>query len=311
MNKKLSISVPYQIVAKFGPDARGDNGKDEVRYLCPECQYRHGSPDTKGKLYINTKTFKYHCFRCGYSGQIGKEALNPDHVYQENEEQDLTDLVHEIDEVENGKDRFQLKIPLAKVGENDKAVKYLLDRGFTTDQMEYYDMRTGNLNCEFGRIIIPNEVKKLVYTDFYSARTYIGQVPKYHNPRVEKSDIVFNLFRIKENSPIIVVEGALTAIAAGYHAVATLGKTMSKNQASQIVAKNPSVIYLNYDYNAEEYSHNACRLLRSLSPDIPIYEVIMTDDRDAADLTHEEYTECLNRAKLYNPLYEDLMGLIN
>lgn len=313
MKRSISISIPYQIIAMFGPDPCGDNGKDEVIYYCPECISRHGSPDTKGKLYVNTKTLKYHCFRCDYKGQIGRHVkIDYDKIYEEDKDNlEVEELIKDINIINYGQDLFDLKIPIDKVFESKEATEYLFKRGFTEKQLEYYDMRVGNLNQEFGRIIIPNQVKKQVYTDFYSARTYIDQKPKYHNPGKEKSKIIFNLFRQPEDNPIIIVEGALTAIAAGYHAVATLGKTITREQASQIFEKHPSKIYVNYDYGAESFAENACKLLKSMKPDVPIYNVLMKDDRDAADLSYEEYVKCLESAQEYIPMYNEIYNLIN
>ncbi len=302
----LGITVPYKILAVFGPNPMRGNGKDEIRYYCPKCIERKGTPDHKGKLYVNVNNLKFNCFRCGYKGQLREVKVDDNKVYEEEKTIDRSDLIEKLSSVISSPSTFNLKIPIEKVTENQTATQYLLDRGFTYEQMKYYDMRVGNINNEFGRIIIPNQVSKLVYTDFYSARTYINQVPKYHNPGKEKSKIVFNLHRIKEGSPIIVVEGALTAVAAGYHAVATLGKTMTKDQASLIIMKHPSVIFLNYDFGAEKNSEDACKLLYSMAPDIPIMEVLMPDDRDAADLSHKEYTERLANATKFDPLLRKL-----
>lgn len=305
------LSIPYRIVAQFGYSPVGNNGVDELIYRCPECINRKGSPDTSGHLYVNVKNYKFHCHRCGYSGKIGYRKINQDLIYDETIDQDSEELFKNIDSLINTKEKLTLKIPINKITSSSTATQYLLNRGFTYQQMKYYDLRVGTLEQEFGRIIIPNKVDHLVYTDTYSARTYIGQIPKYHNPsQIKKSEIVFNLHRIKEGTPIILVEGALTAIAAGYHAVASLGKNLSISQASQIAQKKPSVIYVNYDYDAQEYSHKACSLLYKYLPDTPILEVIMKDDRDAADLSCDEYVECLKNAIKYQPLYNDIFRLI-
>jgi len=42
------------------------NGK-ELRYICPFCKERRGTPDTKGHLYVNLDQGIYHCFRCDAS----------------------------------------------------------------------------------------------------------------------------------------------------------------------------------------------------------------------------------------------------
>lgn len=308
-----NINVPYQIVAVFG-DPVGSNGKDEVRCYCPNCLERKGSPDKSGHLFVNTKTLVYHCVRCDYSGVIRRDLkVDSRKIYDEEKEKDVSDTIRKFKEIFSGEDSYPFKIPIDKVTTSSTATKYLLQRGFTLEQMEYYDMRVGSLSQEFGRIIIPNRVSKRVYTDMYSARSYIDQSPKYHNPfDAKKSHIVFNLHRIPEGSPIILVEGVLTAVAAGFHAVSSFGKILSRSQASQIVAKHPSVIYVNYDYNTLRESNDACRLLRSLSPEVKILNVIMKDDRDAADMSREEYVKCLESAVLYEPpIYKDILELIN
>lgn len=308
----MRVNVPYKVIAVFGPDPVGDNGKDEVRYKCPECINRKGTPDTKGHLYVNVKNLKFHCVRCEYAGSLSHIKVDSSKAYQEDMDHQTEELAEEMSQFINNDDsEFRFKIPIDKVTVSSAAVEYLLGRGFTYDQIEYYDLRVGNLNQEFGRIIIPNQVKDLVYTDMYSARSYIDQEPKYSNPYdVNKSHIVFNLHRIKEGSTIILVEGALTAIAAGYHAVATYGKNLSKVQASLIAKKKPKVIYVNYDFGAEKESYEACKLLSKYCPEAEIREVLMISEKDAADLTKEEYVKCLEDAKLYNPLVSQMEDLL-
>lgn len=310
----MKYSIPYRIIAAFGYDYVGVNRrKTEVIYKCPECINRVGTPDTSGHLFVNLKSYKFHCVRCDYAGKINNSIkLSKSRQYDEDQDKDLEETIKEFNSViVDNYDQFSLKIPIDKVTTSPTATQYLLDRGFTYDQMKYYDMRVGNLSQEFGRIVIPNQVSHLVYTDTYSARSYIGQTPKYHNPyNIKKSEIVFNLHRIKEGSPIILVEGALTAVAAGYHAVASLGKILSKSQASQIIKKNPSIIYVNYDFGAEENSKEACRLLYYLNSNIKIKEVLMKDDRDAADLSRDEYVKCLSGAVEYRPIFDSMVNLI-
>ena len=305
--------IPYNIIANFGSDYISYNEKSgEVRYNCPYCVSVKGTPDTKGHLYVNSKTLVYHCYRCDSKGYINKNVkVSQSRVYDEDKDKDIEDTISSINSILTDKNEYKLKIPIDKVTSSAKATEYLLNRGFTYKQMEYYDIRVGNLKNEFGRIIIPNIVSNIVYTDMYSARSYIGQTPKYHNPsEVKKSHIVFNLHRIKDGSPIILVEGALTAIAAGYHAVASLGKNLSKYQASMIASKKPSVVFVNYDYGAEDCSREACKLLKSYMPYTKIMEVLMKDERDAADMTHEEYAECLSNAKEYLPVIDDICSLL-
>lgn len=309
---KLRIYIPYIITSSFGNPV-GDNGKEEARFLCPKCEELKGTPDKSGHLFVNVKSYKFHCVRCGYCGTVNRNLkIDSCRIYDNEIDKDVEETIREFNIINDSENqKYRLKIPIDKVTTSKSATDYLLKRGFTYEQMNYYDMRVGNLSQEFGRIIIPNIVDKMVYTDTYSARSYIGQTPKYHNPSdIKKSEIVFNLHRIKDGSPIILVEGALTAVAAGYHAVASLGKVLSRSQASQIVKKHPSIIYINYDYGAEKESYDACKLLSQIDPSLKIKQVFMKDDRDAADMSREEYVNCLIESVNYEPFIDDLIKIV-
>ena len=305
--------IPYRIAQAFGynPVYITD---DEITYLCPFCPERRGSPDTSGHLNVNTKTFLYHCFRCDISGRVEyRKNADDSKIYSKNlvTNKDQDEIINSINKMYDTPSEFIFKIPMNKVTENVNATKYLLDRGFTFKQMEYYDLRVGNYKQEFGRIIIPNKINRLIYTDMYAARTFIGMSPKYHNPyQVDKAKIVFNLHRINDGDTIILVEGPLTAIAAGYHAVASYGKTLSEYQASLIALKKPKRIYVNYDFEAEEWSHKACDLLSSMTKNTEIIEVLMKDDRDAADMSKEEYADVLASGTVYNSTLSKISEIV-
>ena len=60
-----------EIILKFGNDYIKTN-TDEIRYKCPFCLKRRGKADEDAKLYANTKSGKFHCFKCGASGHLSK-----------------------------------------------------------------------------------------------------------------------------------------------------------------------------------------------------------------------------------------------
>ena len=45
-----------------------------------------------------------------------------------------------------------------------------------------------------------------------------------------------------------------------------------------------------------------------MAPEIPIKEVLMPDERDAADLSHEEYAKNLSSAIKFDPLLKSLIA---
>lgn len=42
-------------------------GDKQLRYICPFCKERRGTPDTKGHLFVDLNQGIYHCFRCDAS----------------------------------------------------------------------------------------------------------------------------------------------------------------------------------------------------------------------------------------------------
>jgi DNA-binding LacI/PurR family transcriptional regulator len=138
------------------------------------------------------------------------------------------------------------------------------------------------------------------WTDMYNARTFINDPVRYKNPFSSKrNQIVFNLFRIKENCDrIILNEGAINSIIAGPDSVASFGKYISDEQLKMIIDKHPARIYVSLDTDAREKAEKLCNKLLSLS-NSEIYLVELPDNKDASDLGREGYNYYIDTAKRY------------
>ena len=157
-------------------------------------------------------------------------------------------------------------------------------------------------------------------TDMFVAR-YIREIPKdaqgkdmiprYLNPFGDnRRKCVFNLHRIPKGVPIIITEGSLTAISAGSNAIATYGKYVTDSQLKTILSNQPSSIYVNLDPDAYESAVALCdKLLRMTS--VPIYLVVLPDDKDANDLGHEDYMKYIINAKQYTKNSEILSSIFD
>lgn len=323
------------IIQRFGTDNLvGKSGQDEYIYRCPFCEDNGKSPDLKGKLYVNNKLLKYHCFRCGQSGRL---IVNPSDI-------NLTptpsnsELISRLEEQvgistgvlvsEDNLVKLEYEIPKFYPLPGSQEYNYLKFRGISDYLIKRYDIRIGSVISKYAyRIIIPNRV---VHIDEYTDKTdmfvarYIFDIPKdeegreliqkYLNPfGNNRRKVVFNLHRIKENQPIIVTEGCFTAISAGLNAVATYGKLVTNDQIKQILVKKPSRLYINLDPDAY-YSDTLklCSRINQIVPELPLYIVRFKREEgehaDASDIPRDKYIYYLKEARLYNPFELRLMS---
>lgn len=224
----------------------------------------------------------------------------------------------ELDKGDNGEDEEEnvFYIPTLDIRKSQVAFEYCLKRGITEELISYYDMRLG-MDDLFGRIVIPNQVfgDGRIWTDMYSARSYIDQEPRYQNPReCNKEEIVFNIHRIPDNPDVIYVnEGVITAVKAGKEAVAIYGSYPSDSQVSQIVAKKPKRIMCTLD-NDESGQHGNKALLEKLSNVYKgeLYEIIMPPETDAADLGEERYKSYVeeNKMRYFGSIYSKMFSYV-
>ena len=310
MNDYFSIAIE-----RFGNDfyPRDISGVSEIRFNCPFCEKRRGKEDGDYKLYFNIVNGKWHCFKCGARGRSDYIEQTSDTIYSE-----LFDYVNSKDEeIDDEDDSNMFYINNIKIKDNTVAYNYLAKRGINRELIDYYDMRLGVDNL-FGRIIVPNIVygKEGIWTDMYSARSYIDQVPKYKNPEgAKKHNSVFNLHRISEGGECYVVEGPITAICAGKDACATYGCSPSEEQIAMIVKKNFEKIYCVYDNDEagrigqnklSEMLYNKIDKLRT-----KLYVVTMPENIDAADMGEKDFKKYVHENRVeYNPgVYNDILSL--
>lgn len=210
-------------------------------------------------------------------------------------------LFRKVSEENNEDDENMFYVPNVKIPEDSVAHKYCTSRGITDEMIDFYDIRLG-MDDLFGRIVIPNETygSRRIWTDMYSARSYLDQNPKYMNPRAsKKSGVVFNLHNIKEGSEVYVVEGAITAIHAGRDAVAVYGCHPSDIQLQNIMNKNPSCIYCVLDNDEAGRPGNEDMARRFSSKfDGNVYIVYMPNGKDAADMGESRFKEYVKNNKI-------------
>lgn len=295
------------IIAKFGGNYQVSGS--EMIYHCPYCPDQSKFGD---KLYVNSKLGVYNCFRCGAHGKI---SLDSDSQSISSSVEDAVTTVSEflkIKPVRNIEELY-VEIPSARLVNYPQsyAYQYILNRGISKDQMDYYDLRVFGTSPEFhNRVVFPNRVVNYNWTDFWTARAMFDQIPKYLNSNlVSKSEIVFNLYRIPENSDIIINEGIINSIIAGPNSVAILGKSCSFSQFKQIVYKKPKSVIISLDTDAIEWSLNLAKKFKEVG--VPVRITYLPDNKDASELGYPRYMEYVNSSKEVNQKEEIISGILD
>lgn len=305
----ISSNYVADIINKFGNDYI-INGS-EYRYNCPFCLSRRGKADTDKKLYVNSESGLFHCFKCSANGTLGVKKKSSSDVYEE-----IRKYLSKNDSDDEDEDNT-FYVPNTKLQKETLAYEYCLSRNITEDKIEYYDIRLG-LNDLYGRIVIPNQVfgDTEIWTDMYSARSYTNQIPKYKNPKgANKSGIVFNLHRIEKGCDVIYgVEGVITAICAGKEAVAFYGCSPSNAQIRAVASKQPKEFYAILD-NDEAGRAHIVELAQKMSAliDGKVFVVYLPTGIDASDLGEEKFKEYVreNRHEYRSGAYEAIYKYLN
>jgi DNA primase len=174
------------------------------------------------------------------------------------------------------------------------ATKYLLDRGLTKQDIIMWKIGVCCSGEYEGRIIVPS-FDLNGNCDYFIARSYGKQFPKYMNPKVSK-DIVFNELFIDWNKDIVLVEGVFDAVKCT-NAIPLLGSTLNEKTTlfNKIVQYDPTV-YVALDPDAEEKSNDIINKLSRY--DIEVYKIDVSGFEDVGTMTKQQFNKRKENAKL-------------
>lgn len=236
------------------------NGAD-VRVNCPFCH------DAKAHMYVSTVKPVAHCFKCDWSGTwygfikdySGASTAAEVYALLKEPPQTVMDFSAVVGRYEHRREQRQRIIkqempywyrPLTGGNLN------CLGGGILTYARrrlsEYKIIRYGLGYCSdpeqpyVHRLIIPVE------RGYFQARsiTPTGK-PKYVNPPMPIDDRLFNAQALVDNREVFIAEGAISAMALGDNAVATLGKKATKEQLRRLGKSDVDRFIIAYDAGTE------------------------------------------------------------
>jgi DNA primase len=297
--------------------ALGDYRKsgNELLFFCPACSHH------KKKLSVNITTNNYKCWICDFRGKNVRKLLKTKLSYSQlyewdklNNVVDLTQLDSNIfDEAEN-KVEETIQLPEEFISLANKnlplaskfALKYLKDRAITKEDILSWKIGFCTNGEYKNRIIVPsfNEDGNVNY---FVARSYTNEFPKYKNPKVSK-DIVFNELYLNWNNDITIVEGVFDAMKA-QNAIPLLGSTLNQqsNLFTKLISYDPKV-FIALDPDAEK---KASSLIQNLiGYGIEIYKIDVTGYEDVGTMPKHVFVNRKEKAELITEDW-NLNNLIN
>lgn len=232
---------------------------DEVRFNCwrPDCG---SGPDTKYHLYVNPRKGKYFCQRCQRGGTLdflakvlGLPPLEDSLLMWEQ-------IMHEFlwgTQEEDEEPKFvSWPQEYNKLMPGLEAHRYLSSRGISEKKIEHYEIGFGIGELK-NRIIFPDtdEDDQLVY---WVARKYgkldaNKKAPKYKNADIPRKRQVYNLGRLLRRGwdrRVVICEGPISAVVAGFDAVATYGKYVTGDQISRLARVGAGEYVVAFDGDA-------------------------------------------------------------
>ena len=265
---------------------------EEHLFKCPRCRH------SKNKLSINVNKGVYKCWICDYSGLKLEKLVR--RYSDRTDYQRWLDLTNTVDiasfdslfeqvEVKSIKSvelpesfqtlctdyRYELKKPL----------RYLKSRGVSNEDILKWRVGFCSSGAYADRIIIPS-FDDSGELNYFIARSYSGQYPKYKNPPVSK-DFVFNGLMLDWESPVTLVEGAFDAIIAD-NSIPLLGSTLSeRSRLFAHIVKNCKEVYLALDSDA---SYKELKIMKKLMEyGIMVYKIDTSGYEDVATMTKEVF----------------------
>lgn len=183
---------------------------DEARVNCPFCLKKVGKSDTSQTLSVNRYSGQFYCYRCESRGTLNGDGQRRWVIPEDEPEVTLPEDYSPLF-VANG---FLTKAPEA----------YLLGRNLSRETAKAAKIGASFSGRYAGRIIIPVETAGKLRG--FIARTWGKAEPKYlYSQGNWRKSTLYNqdALYLETSSPVLIVEGALDALAVGEQGVAALG----------------------------------------------------------------------------------------
>ncbi len=271
----------------------------------------------KKKLVIRVDNEFYHCWTCGLRGKglnIFLRKYLPRYAPQAGElfEKRLIEKSEETRPPVLLPDGFTLLATLPKLCDPDLRAcrSYLLSRGYTDRELWYFRIGACSSGRFRRRVIVPSfDLEGEL--NYFTARSIDDSARKYMNPKVKRSEIIFNELNIDWKKELVLLEGPFDLMKSGCNATCLLGSTLNERHALfRSIVANRTPVVLALDSDAVKKTQQIASLLYSYDISVKILKICAYDD--VGDMPIGKFTEVLSSAKAWtaNERLRSLIGTI-
>ena len=302
MNQDLQLKKRIKLISKAFRDVQLDRDGVNVSIGCVNKKCKTHGNSSKKKLCLRVDTEIYHCWVCGMRGKgLAKFFYKFKQSYFDQAKEIFSSQVKEVQEEKVSvalPENFQLLGDYSLLRDPDlkAAFNYLKSRGITEGDMWRYRIGACPSGRYRRRVIIPS-FDSCGEINFFTARSIDkDSIRKYINPRVQRSEIIFNEMQIDWNSELTIVEGPFDLLKANHNSTALLGSSLSIRDALfQKIVRNKTPVVLALDSDAKNKMNSIAELL--VSYDIPVYYISLEGFSDVGEMQKRDFTAALSNKK--------------
>ena len=239
-----------------------------------------GTPSKK-KLCLRVDNEFYHCWVCGMRGKglsyfFKRYKPNYHHTAANIFEKKLVEKEEDTLPPITLPENFSLIALTHKRSDPDlrACFKYMMSRGFSYKDLWYFKVGAVTSGRFRRRIIVPSFDFE-GNLNYFTARAIDEEVNrKYTNPRVKRSEIIFNEINIDWSSELTIVEGPFDLMKANQNATCLLGSSLSERHfLFQRIVGNKTPVLLALDPDAKKKTQDIAKLLSSFDIEVRIADV--------------------------------------
>ncbi len=266
-------------------------------FFCPKCSHR------KPKLEIDINTGKWHCWVCDDGGNsfytLGKWLNWPNEIifqFPKSKKVSRSFITQQTTTVKLPMDFIPLYENVEHKSMVRKNVERFLFKIRRLRPIDVYKHFIGYCNSgEYSKMVIFPNYSNTGKLNYFTTRAFMGElVQKFKNPHLQKNIIGFD-YSINWKMPVIIVEGALDAIAVRINGLPCYGK-INKTILSEIIRKKPPMVVIALDADAFGDSLEAAYIFLSYNINTKIVKFDIGED--PSKLGHEKVWQRINNAEI-------------
>jgi len=284
MNEELLLRKRIKLIRDAFGDVSIDRDSINVAIPCVNDKCSTFKKPGKKKLCLRVDNEFYHCWVCGIRGKglsrffrfhAPRYAAAAESIFQKTlkEKEALKEKV----ELPNG---FRLLTTIDSSDDPDlKASKrYAEKRGITEKEMWYFRMGAVSSGGLRRRVIVPS-FDDDGYLNYFTARAIDESKRKYVNPKVKRSDIIFNEINVDWNQEVTLVEGPFDLIRSVQNSTCLLGSSLSESHhVFKQIVKNKTPVVLALDPDANLKTQKIAALLYSYDISVRVLDISPHED---------------------------------